>query len=136
MAPKPKTPTPKTSPPRPPNRKTRAEQWGRAAEEEAARLYEAQGATITGRRVRTDAGEIDLIAEFPNLLIFIEVKARRTVEQALHALTPAQRARIAAAAQAIAAERAPHADFRIDLVALGADGRLTTVENALIDGFD
>ncbi|MBX2856902.1 MAG: YraN family protein [Rhodobacteraceae bacterium] len=129
MAPKPTSQTP-------PNRKLKAEQWGRAAEEEAARLYEAQGAEITGRRVRTPAGELDLIAEFPGLIIFIEVKARRTVEQALYALTPTQRARIAAAADSIAAERAPQTDFRIDLVALGADGRLTIVENALIDGFD
>ncbi|MEM6905944.1 MAG: YraN family protein, partial [Pseudomonadota bacterium] len=50
---------------------------GLAAEDQVARHYEALGFTIAARRLRTPEGEIDLIAERPGLVFFIEVKARK-----------------------------------------------------------
>ena len=59
-------------------RKKAAERRGRRSELWAALLLMAKGYRILGRRVRTHAGEIDLIARAPSgLVCFIEVKARR-----------------------------------------------------------
>ena len=56
------------------------------------------GWTILARRLRTEAGEIDIIAAQPDLLAIIEVKARRTLADAAFALSARQRARLIAAA--------------------------------------
>jgi len=55
---------------------------------------------ILGRRVRTHAGEIDLVARSPSgVLCFIEVKARSDDRAALESMTPRQRERIVRAAR-------------------------------------
>ena len=54
---------------------------------------------ILGRRVRTHAGEIDLVARSPSgILCFIEVKARADDRTAMESVGPRQRARIERAA--------------------------------------
>jgi len=73
---------------------------GLAAEDRAARLLEAHGFSILARRVRTKAGEIDLIARQDDLVVFCEVKQRASLDAAAEALAPRQRRRIAAAAEA------------------------------------
>src|SRR5438105_2005746 len=58
-------------------RRQAAEKRGRRSETFAALLLRLKGYRILGRRVRTHAGEIDLIARAPSgLVCFIEVKAR------------------------------------------------------------
>ncbi len=51
--------------------------FGALAEREAARFYERQGFRILERNLRTRRGEVDLIARRGELLVFVEVKARR-----------------------------------------------------------
>jgi putative endonuclease len=76
-----------------------AETRGRSSETLAAWLLRLKLYRILGRRVRTHAGEIDLVARSPQgVLCFIEVKARRNDRTALEAVAPRQRARIARAA--------------------------------------
>src|SRR4029077_19156194 len=76
-----------------------AETRGRSSETLAAWLLRLKLYRILGRRVRTHAGEIDLVARSPQgVLCFIEVKARRDDRTALEAVAPRQRARIARAA--------------------------------------
>jgi putative endonuclease len=76
-----------------------AETRGRSSESFAALLLRAKGYRILGRRVRTHAGEIDLVARSPfGVLCFIEVKARAHERAALEAVGARQRARIARAA--------------------------------------
>jgi putative endonuclease len=59
-----------------------------------------------GQRVRTRAGEIDLIARSPGgLVCFVEVKARRGEALAAEALGPRQQARIVRAAALYLASR-------------------------------
>ena len=61
------------------NRETRkqAEMRGRRSEALAALLLRCKGYRILGRRVRTRAGEIDLVAKSPaGVICFVEVKAR------------------------------------------------------------
>lgn len=71
---------------------------GRISEAVAAALLIAKGYRILGRRVKTRAGEIDIIAARGKRLAFVEVKRRRTREAAEAAISPRQAARIRAAA--------------------------------------
>jgi putative endonuclease len=76
---------------------------GRAAEARAIAYLEANGYRIIAQRYRTRYGEIDIIAQRAEVLHFIEVKQRATLEQALYAITPKQLARIWQAAEAFMA---------------------------------
>ncbi len=73
-------------------------QDGRVAEWLAAQWLRLHGWRILDRRVRTPAGEIDIIARRGKWLAFVEVKQRSTREEALAALKPRQRRRIVRAA--------------------------------------
>jgi putative endonuclease len=87
-------------------RKRAAERRGRRSETWAALLLMAKGYRILGRRVRTHAGEIDLVARAPSgVICFIEVKARSAESLAAEALGPRQRARIARAAELFLARK-------------------------------
>lgn len=88
--------------------KRRAERRGRRGELIASLMLLVKGYRILGRRVRTPLGEIDLVALTPGgVMCFIEVKTRDTIQVAVEALLPRQRARIARAAETFLA-RKPH----------------------------
>lgn len=94
-----------------------AERGGRRAEALAALWLQLKGWRILGRRVRTPAGEVDLIARRGRTLAFIEVKARATAAEADWSLDRFRLKRVAAAAEALAARYArPGDDIRIDAV--------------------
>ncbi|MGH6876574.1 MAG: YraN family protein [Rhizomicrobium sp.] len=77
-----------------------AERRGRRGELLAALLLFSKGYRILGRRVRTHAGEIDLVARSPRgIVCFVEVKVRSSLRDAQEALLPRQQARIARAAE-------------------------------------
>jgi putative endonuclease len=73
---------------------------GLSAESRAAAWLLARGYRILARRFRSRVGEIDIVAGRRNLVAFIEVKARATLDDAAYAVTPQQQRRIVAAAQA------------------------------------
>ncbi len=50
---------------------------GRAGEELAAKFLREQGFFIAARNYRSDRGEIDIIAENRDMVLFVEVKLRR-----------------------------------------------------------
>jgi putative endonuclease len=79
-------------------RKVKAYQTGVEAESHAADMLADRGFNILGRRFRSPAGEIDLIATNGSHLAFVEVKARRTLAEAAWSVTPRQQRRIADAA--------------------------------------
>ena len=59
-----------------------------------------KGYRILGRRIRTPVGELDVVALSPGgILCFVEVKARKGVDEAILAPSPHQQARIARAAE-------------------------------------
>lgn len=112
----------------------RAGPTGRAAEGAAARRYERAGYTVLARNWRADrlhgGGEIDFVARRGDLVAFVEVKARRTVEEAAQALRPAQLQRLVAAAlrwRELAG--AEDCDMRIDLAACDRGGRVAILPN-------
>jgi putative endonuclease len=76
-----------------------AERRGRAGESLAALWLRLKGYRILARRVKTHAGEIDLVAAAPfGPVCFIEVKARAHARLAAESVLDAQRTRIARAA--------------------------------------
>lgn len=100
-----------------------AERRGHAGESLAALWLRLKGYRILARRLKTHAGEIDLVAAAPfGPICFIEVKARARALAAAQSLAPAQRTRIARAASLYLAGR-PHLSrrgARFDIVAIGA----------------
>ena len=97
-----------------------AAEWrGRSSETLAELLLRLKFYRILGRRVRTHAGEIDLVARSPGgVLCFIEVKARRDDRAALESVGPRQRARIARAASLFVAGKPQLASkgMRFDII--------------------
>jgi putative endonuclease len=89
---------------------------GLSAEARAAAVLIAKGYRILARRFRTPHGEIDIVARRRNLLAFVEVKARASLDEAAYAVTPRQQARIIAAAQVWLMAHPEHAgyDLRFD----------------------
>jgi putative endonuclease len=102
-------------------RGARARADGRAAELRAALWLMAKGYRILALRRRVQGVEIDLLARRGAVLAVVEVKARRTLAEALEAVTPAQRARLLRAGATLAGGGRP-LSVRLDLVAL-APGR-------------
>ena len=86
---------------------------GLSAESRAAAFLIAKGYRILAKRFRTPHGEIDLVAKKRNLLAFIEVKARASLDDAAYAVTPRQQARIIDAAQGWLAAHPEHAEFEL-----------------------
>jgi len=72
---------------------------GISAESRAAALLIAKGFRILARRWRSPLGEIDIVARRRRLLVFAEVKARPTFDEAAESVNVRQRRRIAAAAE-------------------------------------
>ena len=94
---------------------------GQRGEAYAAQRLTALGYTIRERNWRCPAGEIDLVAEQHNVLVFVEVRTRRgnrlgTPEESI---TPAKRAHLIAAAQTYLGEYDQlDREWRIDVVAI------------------
>jgi putative endonuclease len=83
-----------------------AERRGRRGEFFAMLLLILKGYRIVGRRVRTHAGEIDLVAHSPRgILCFIEVKRRESLRDGREALLPRQQERISRAAEIFLAQQ-------------------------------
>jgi putative endonuclease len=98
---------------------------GISAESRAAAFLIAKGFRILARRWKSPVGEIDIVARRRGLLIFVEVKARETLDDAAWSVTERQRARIVAAAEAWLAQfpDARIRDMRFDVM-LVAPGRI------------
>ncbi|GAA0784490.1 YraN family protein [Roseibium denhamense] len=100
------------------DRRRRANAFGLSAESIAAWYLRLTGWRILKQRYKTKAGEIDLIAKRRKTVAFVEVKARRSRQAAMEAVTPASQKRIASAAKIFVAEH-PKAGFytlRFDVV--------------------
>jgi putative endonuclease len=102
-----------------------AHRQGHRSEWLAALLLMSRGYQLLGFRLRTRAGEIDILARRGRTLAVVEVKRRATLELALAALSGKQNARLLAAGRAVLRQRPSLAGhlLRIDMVAL-APGRL------------
>lgn len=105
---------------------------GIAAEAAAAAALEAEGWTLLARRLRTGAGEVDLLAERAGILVLAEVKARPSLAEAAISVSRRQQARLLAAAEIIQAEHPDWgaAGLRCDILVVDAAGRVRRIVDA------
>ncbi|MBT4932016.1 MAG: YraN family protein [Rhodospirillaceae bacterium] len=98
--------------------KTSAQRFGKFAEAFSCWRLRLTGYRILQRGYQAAGGEIDIIARRGNILAFIEVKARKSLDDALHALGPQQRRRIERTALAFLAQnhQLSTCDARFDLI--------------------
>ncbi len=97
---------------------------GRLGEKEAEKYLTFQNYRIIERNFRTRNGEIDLIAKEKNILVFVEVKARRNNKFGLpeEAITPAKiKALIRSAQYYLLTHNQSSASYRIDVVSIKLD---------------
>ena len=110
-----------------------AEAAGRRGERLAAWWLRLKGWRILDRRVRTPAGEVDLVARRGSLVAFVEVKSRATAAELDHAIDERRLARVAAAAEVLMPRYAgPGDDIRVDVILLAPGTRPRHIENAWI----
>ena len=110
----------------------RARKSGIVSEGLAAFWLILKGYRILAWRYKTPFGEIDLIVAKRNLVAFVEVKKRKTMEDALHAVSPSARNRIRRTAEHYAARtRLPASTtLRFDLMATCGGLRFRHIQNA------
>jgi putative endonuclease len=115
---------------------TTRQRLGKLGEDLAARYLERRGWTILGRNVRTAAGEVDILANDGETLVFLEVRTRssRDFGTPEESITPAKRGRLERCALTYLASHAepdgPDPDWRIDLIAIELSrGRISRLEH-------
>ena len=111
----------------------RAQRLGIDAEAVAEAALVRDGWAIRASRLRTPAGEIDLVAEKDGLLVIVEVKARPRLSDAAYAVDLRKRARLLAAGAALLAA---HPDWgpagvRFDVLLVDAAGAVRRITDAM-----
>jgi putative endonuclease len=118
----------------PPRRRTGQTAYARglAAEEAACAALLADGWTIRVRRVRTKAGEIDVVAEKAGVLSIVEVKSRPTLAEAASCLTVRQQTRLLGACDLILAENPDWGvnGVRFDVLVVNPAGQVRRIADA------
>ena len=107
--------------------------------EAAARIYlQRRGYTIEATNYRCRWGEIDIVASQAGVLVFVEVRTRRSnaFGSPQESVTVRKRERLVLTAQHYLQEHCAEPHWRIDLVAVEADGRgavrlIQHIENAV-----
>lgn len=108
-----------------------AEASGRDGERRAAWWLWLHGWKILDRRVRTPAGEVDLVVRKGNLVAFVEVKTRRTAAELDFAIDERRLSRVAAAAEVLMPRYAgPGDDIRVDVILIAPRTLPRHIENA------
>jgi putative endonuclease len=108
-----------------------AESRGREGETRAAWFLRLKGWRIIDRRVRTPAGEIDLVARRGKLIAFVEVKTRATAAELDFAVDEYRLARVAAAAEYLMPRYATQGeDIRVDVILIAPGTLPRHIENA------
>lgn len=98
-------------------RRRRANRAGRGAELAAILCLRLKGYRILARRYLVKGGEIDVIAQRGTTIVFVEVKWRATLGDALIAIAPQKQRRISRAARVfVARQRATGLTWRADAV--------------------
>lgn len=108
-----------------------AERSGRDGETRAALWLRAKGWQILDRRIKTPAGEIDLVAKRGRLVAFVEVKWRKKREELDYSIDQTRLTRVAAATEAVAHRYAQEGeDIRVDVILLAPGAFPRHIANA------
>ncbi|HEY5950249.1 MAG TPA: YraN family protein [Kofleriaceae bacterium] len=105
---------------------------GATSEDRAADLLVRKGMRIVERNYRCKVGELDIVARDGRVLVFVEVRSRRSTEfgSALDAISWAKRRKVTRVAMAYLARRRPQFDeARFDVVAITGE-EIVHVEDA------
>lgn len=116
---------------RSPEDRHEADARGREGEAEAAMFLAQAGWRILAERVKTKAGEIDLVARRTGLVAFVEVKWRARSASLADAIDERRLRRVAAAVECVWQDYATAGeDIRIDVILLAPGRKPTHIENA------
>ncbi|HIJ91483.1 MAG: YraN family protein [Desulfobulbaceae bacterium] len=112
---------------------------GQQGETLASRYLSRQGYRVILRNYRTKQGEIDIVAEEQGVLVFVEVKTRRSQQcgHPFEAVTPAKCRQISKAALQYLAETGREGQpARFDVVAISFSGENAPVVELVKNAFD
>jgi putative endonuclease len=112
-------------------------QLGRSGEDAAVAHYRRLGCRIVERNFRTRAGEVDLVVQDGNTVVFCEVKTRRTDRWGLpaEAVDPRKQARLRRlAGEWLSTRRPGPVQVRFDVVSVIVAGDEMEITH-LIDAF-
>lgn len=108
------------------------QQFGRKSESAALSHLQEKGYEIIGQNYRTRGGEIDIIAKDGEVIVFIEVKARRSERYGSPkwGITPAKQRKLSMAALYYLKEkRLMNSRARFDVVSI-QQGKIEIIKNA------
>jgi len=113
-------------------RRTEKQISGQLGEEQALRHLQRHGLKLRERNFRCKGGEIDLIMEEGDTLVFVEVRKRAQAQYggAAASITPAKQRRLLIAAQFYLRRYKMPPACRFDVVAIDA-AELTWLKNAI-----
>ena len=116
---------------RSPDQRRDADNRGREGEAEAAMFLAQAGWRILAERVKTKAGEIDLVAARDGIIAFVEVKWRARAASLADAIDERRLTRVAAAVEIVWQDYATNGeDIRIDVILLAPGVKPAHIENA------
>lgn len=106
-----------------PGRRTLRQVQGQAAEDRALAYLQQHGLRLVTRNFLCKGGEIDLIMQDRDTLVFVEVRQRssRQFGGAAASVTPAKQARMTRAAQFFLLRQQPQPACRFDVIAIDGD---------------
>ena len=109
---------------------------GLSAEEQVIRHIERGGGKLRHHRWRGQAGEIDLVFESGDEILFLEVKSSKTHDAAMALLSGRQLSRLRLAAEEYlgTCPGGSLTPMRLDVALVDAQGRIAILENALMAG--
>jgi putative endonuclease len=107
-------------------------QRGENSEHLACKHLQANGLKLLQQNYRLRTGEIDLIMRDGNIIVFIEVRYRKSQRYggALLSIDARKQARIIRTAQHYLQYRAPEAQARFDVIAIEGDNGIQWIKNA------
>lgn len=99
-------------------KREKAYHYGIDSEKLAAIYLRCKGYRIIAERYRNSQGEIDILAQKGDMVIAVEVKARKTLEECAETITPRKQQKIARAMELATSELAELAgrDIRFDVI--------------------
>ena len=101
------------------------EPLGRRGEAYARKMVEQRGLVVLSQNFRTPRGEVDLIAQEGDTIVFIEVKTRLSQQfgQPFESVGPVKQRKIAGAAQSFLKRFDPLPACRFDVISITQKGR-------------
>jgi putative endonuclease len=96
--------------------RTRQQEKGDDAESRAVAHLETKGLVVVARNARAGRGELDVVAKDGDVVVFVEVRRRKTRVDALESIGPRKQALLARTGAWWLAQHAPDARARFDVV--------------------